>query len=430
MEATASLRSSGAICCGSGKAGFFSAHTAPEFVRFGFRPPLSSPCMKLYPFDFHLKSGNQRVAYKSGRYNSIRASLPPSRSGDSTVPIAPLQFESPVGQFLSQVIINHPHLVPAAVDQQLQQLMIAQDAHKDEPSVSGTELVLYRRIAEVKAKERRKALEEILYAMVVQKFMDGGVPLIPAINLQSSPDSSPARVVDAWSIKNQQLLHLHSPDAYEMIQNHLALILGDKLGDNNASAIQINKFRVGQVYAASVMYGYFLKRVVQRFQLEKTVKILPQRGVGRREASGNLQAPEEEVLRSGNDENNDDNDVSFSSTESSSHPEVNKAFFSSGFNASRLKSYVMSLDAEILQAYASIRSKEAIQIIEKHTEALFGRPEVAITRQGTIDFSKEEMVMIRFSGLKRLILEALTFGSFLWDVESYVDLRYHFVTHH
>ena len=34
---------------------------------------------------------------------------------------------------------------------------------------------IIRRIAEVKANERRKALEEILYALVVQKFMDAHV---------------------------------------------------------------------------------------------------------------------------------------------------------------------------------------------------------------------------------------------------------------
>jgi hypothetical protein len=87
----------------------------------------------------------------------------------------------------------------------------------------------------------------------------------------------------------------------------------------------------------------------------------------------------------------------------------------------------MSFDGETLQRYATIRSKEAVSLIEKHTEALFGRPEIVIALQGTIDSSKDELVKISFGGLKRLVLEAVTFGSFLWDVESYVDSRYHFV---
>jgi hypothetical protein len=88
----------------------------------------------------------------------------------------------------------------------------------------------------------------------------------------------------------------------------------------------------------------------------------------------------------------------------------------------------MSFDPDTLQTYATIRSKVAFGIIEKHTEALFGKPEIVITPEGTVDSSKDEHVRISFSGLRRLILEAVTFGSFLWDVESYVDSRYHFVT--
>lgn len=69
-----------------------------------------------------------------------------SDSITSADPIAPLQLESPTGQFLSQILITHPHLVSAAVEQQLEQLQTNRDADKDkeESSASGTELVLYR----------------------------------------------------------------------------------------------------------------------------------------------------------------------------------------------------------------------------------------------------------------------------------------------
>lgn len=75
----------------------------------------------------------------------VRASKS-SNSFDSTAPIAPLQLESPVGQFLSQILVSHPHLVPAAVDQQLEQLQTncESEKQKEEPSASGTDLVLYR----------------------------------------------------------------------------------------------------------------------------------------------------------------------------------------------------------------------------------------------------------------------------------------------
>ncbi|OVA19159.1 Protein of unknown function DUF760 [Macleaya cordata] len=421
MEAAAVLRSSSGICKSSNFAFKSCVLTAnrPEFlcVSTKFRslkgwithcPSISLP-----------KQAQRRLVLGGRKSSVVRAS---SASSDS--PIAPLQLESPVGQFLSQILISHPHLLPAAVDQQLEQLQTDRDAEKqkEEPSTSGTDLVLYRRIAEVKANDRRKALEEILYALVVQKFMDANVSLIPTV----APSSSdPSGRVDSWPSQEEKLEQLHSSEAFEMIKNHLALILGNRLGDSNSVA-QISKLRVGQVYAASVMYGYFLKRVDQRFQLEKTMKILPQ----------GLDEEESEIVQAMADDMRqpDGSDQYISDEQPKSHPEVSswsgsfcQGGFGHGIKASRLRNYVMSFDPETLQRYATIRSKEAVSIIEKHTEALFGRPEIVITPQGTIDSSKDELITISFGGLKRLVLEAVTFGSFLWDVESYVDSRYHFV---
>ncbi|CAA0831788.1 Protein of unknown function (DUF760 [Striga hermonthica] len=363
------------------------------------------------------KINNRTANLLSRKRTTIRACMQPSNSESSSAPIAPLQLESPIGQFLSEILVSHPHLVLAAVEQQLKQLQTDLDAEKEkeEPAASGTDLVLYRRIAEVKANERKRALEEILYALVVQKFMDAEVPMVPAI--ARSPPNNSVRV-DTWHApEDQKLERLHSPEAYEMIQNHLALILGNRLSDSSSVA-QISKLRVGQVYAASIMYGYFLKRVDQRFQLEKTMKILPQ---GQGMVGGESLA--EEVMM---DETRPD--------DSPTHPEVsawsggvgNRGFV--GLKPCRLRSYVMSFDGETLQRYATIRSKEAISIVEKHTEALFGRPEMIFTQDGNVDPSKDEQIKVTFGGLRRLVLEAVTFGSFLWDVESYVDSRYHFVT--
>ena len=77
----------------------------------------------------------------------VRASLSSSSdSSGSIASIAPLQLESPIGQFLSQILISHPHLVLAAAEQQLEQLQTDRDAEtrKEEPSATGTDLVLYR----------------------------------------------------------------------------------------------------------------------------------------------------------------------------------------------------------------------------------------------------------------------------------------------
>ncbi|CAN6717372.1 unnamed protein product [Malus baccata var. baccata] len=397
----------------------------PGFLRLG--PKTHSP-IKQHRFSIcQPKVGHRRMGYGSRRGFVVRAAAASSSpdSAGSASPIAPLQLESPIGQFLSQMMISHPHLVPSAVDQQLEQLQTDRDAEqkkeqKEEPSASGTDLVLYRRIAEVKATERRKALEEILYALVVQKFMDANVSLVPAI---SPTASDPSGQVDSWPSQDEKLEQLHSPEAYEMIQNHLSLILGNRLGDSTSLA-KISKLKVGQVYAASVMYGYFLKRVDQRFQLEKTMKILP----------GAMGAEDSDIHKSVGEDVRPGSGGEALQAGASSHPEVpslaggvSTGGFGNALKHSRLRTYVMSFDGETLHRYATIRSREAISIIEKHTEALFGRPDIVITPQGTVDSSKDDLIKISFGGLRRLILESVTFGSFLWDVESYVDSRYHFV---
>ncbi|XP_028781488.1 UV-B-induced protein At3g17800, chloroplastic-like [Neltuma alba] len=418
MEAAAVnvVRSSAApskpmICLGRSS---LLAPDGPAFARFASSFQLSS---KLCSSVSIPKQGRKRLGVGSRRGLVVKASSLSPESSGSNNKIAPLQLESPIGQFLSEILISHPHLVPAAVEQQLEQLQTDRDADKqngEEPSASGTDLVLYRRIAEVKANERRKALEEILYALVVQKFMDANVSLIPSV----TPDSSGQ--VDSWPSEDGKLERLHSPEAYEMIRNHLALILGNRIDDASAVA-QISKLRVGQVYAASVMYGYFLKRVDQRFQLEKTMKVLP--------TTADENSERQIVMDDRRPGNGEDPSQAMPHPEVSAWPGggVSSEGFSYVIKPSRLRTYVMSFDGETLQRYATIRSKEAVSIIEKHTEALFGRPEIVITPDGTIDSSKDENIKISFGCLKSLVLEAVTFGSFLWDVESFVDSRYHFV---
>ncbi|KAG5405890.1 hypothetical protein IGI04_012009 [Brassica rapa subsp. trilocularis] len=378
----------------NGAGSMFLTTSAPGFTPSGSKLQLRLKQNAFTRFSKPLQSSTT-TAFKTRRSFVVKAS---SSSDDaSSKPIAPLQLESPAGQFLSQILVSHPHLVPAAVEQQLEQLQTDRDSQgqntDSSSSLPGTDIVLYRRIAELKENERRRMLEEILYALVVQKFMEANVSLIPSI----TPTSDPSGRVDTWPTKVEKLEQLHSPEMYEMIHNHLALILGSRID---------SKLRVGQVYAASVIYGYFLKRVDQRFQLEKTMKLLPGSG-------GAEEKQPEDVL---------------------SHPEVGSFAggvsakgFGSEIEPSRLRTYVMSFDSETLQRYATIRSREGVGIIEKHTEALFGKPEIVITPQGIVDSSNDEQIKISFGGMKRLVLEAVTFGSFLWDVESHVDARYQFV---
>ncbi|XP_010939982.2 UV-B-induced protein At3g17800, chloroplastic [Elaeis guineensis] len=418
--AAAAVRSAQYLCKASDFASRSCALAAylPGFVSFD---PKSHFCTRSLKGCRSLSvSKLGQSGFCSRRNTGIKASFSSPNPSESSSRIAPLQLESPIGQFLSQILISHPHLVPAAVDQQLEQLQTDREAEKNKkgPSPSGTDVVLYRRIAEVKAKERRRALEEILYALVVQKFIEADISLVPSLAQLTNASGK----VKQWRPSEEEKLErLHSPEAYEVIKNHLALILGQGLGDSNSVA-SVSKLRVVLVYAASVIYGYFLKRVDQRFQLEKSMKTLPWGSVEENEEDAVKQAMPDEsrpLTQIGN---------SHPVASLGSSPSFNHGGVGHSVKPCRLRSYFKAFDSQMLQRYVKVRSKEAFHIIEKHTEALFGRPEIVIAPQGTIDSSKDEIVKISFAGLRRLILEAVTFGSFLWDTESYVDTRYHFMT--
>ncbi|GAY66332.1 hypothetical protein CUMW_247890, partial [Citrus unshiu] len=220
------------------------------------------------------------------------------------------------------------------------------------------------RIAEVKETERQKALEEIIYCLIVQKFVENDISMIPKIRETSDPVGR----VDFWPNQEQKLESVHSPEAFEMIQSHLSLVLGERLVGPLDTIIQISKIKLGKLYAASI--------------------IIPP---------------------------NDDGTIG-------------ESFMDGGEGKSyRLRSYVMYLDAETLQRYATIRSKEAISLIEKQTQALFGRPDIRVLEDGSIDTSKDEVISVTFLGLTMLVLEAVAFGSFMWDSESYVESKYPFI---
>ncbi|XP_016500923.2 UV-B-induced protein At3g17800, chloroplastic-like [Nicotiana tabacum] len=339
----------------------------------------------------------------------IRATASGSSGGD-LVPVAPVQLESAIGQFLAQILQTHPHLLPAAIEQQLENLQNERDTQLKENQPSSKD-VLHKRIAEVREKERRRALEEILYCLIVHKFVDNEISLIPKISETSVPTGS----VGFWPNQEQKLESIHSADAFEMIVSHISIVLGEREVGPLDSIVQISKVKLGKLYAASIMYGYFLKRVDERYQLERSMSKPPksfQISTNPDEPAAPRQLWDPESLIEIYPEDGDREGL---------------ADFDIEDKSQRLRSYVMYLDAETLQRYATLRSKEAISVIEKQTQALFGRPDIKVSDDGTLDVSNDEVLSVTYSGLTMLVLEAVAFGSFLWEAESYVESKYHII---
>jgi hypothetical protein len=174
--------------------------------------------------------------------------------------------------------------------------------------------------------------------------------------------------------------------------------MGEKMAVPLDTVVEISNLNLGKLYAASMMYGYFLKRVDERFQLEKTMKSLPPRPKQQMIFENNLQPNPFWDMESLVQITPDGEEISLDDEES---------------NPNELRSYVSRLDAETLQRYATIRSKEAVSLIEKQTQALFGRPDIKVLDDGTVNAKDGNVITIRFTELTHLVLEAAAFGSFL-----------------
>lgn len=141
--------------------------------------------------------------------------------------------------------------------------------------------VLKRRIDEARAAEARATLEDLLYVSILERFVLLGVEMLPRLD----------GVVDARQANLLALTEgIHSKEALELVREHLLSATGvgggGAGGSGGASAafsnalVKMSKFQMAQVYAASVMFGYFLRRVDKRFQLEKAVGVLDGPGGG------------------------------------------------------------------------------------------------------------------------------------------------------
>ncbi|EFJ21769.1 hypothetical protein SELMODRAFT_106276 [Selaginella moellendorffii] len=331
--------------------------------------------------------------------------------------VGPWEPESPIGQFLVSLLQSHPHLFLEAAEQHIQQLAADKNAAAEKSTnSSGSELVLYKRIAEVKEQERQKAVVEVIYSLVVQKFLDSRLALVPKI-----PSLPANQKVDTnWQSVQGDMESIHSAEVLEVVRDHLGMILGRPSPHYQEpyTLVQASKMKIGHLYAATVVFGYFLRRLDQRYQLDLSMKKALSSDKHEDEEQGKLAAEANAAVQA--------MQAAKSSTTrgglggSGVFPQL-------GWKPSKLKSYVMSLDPESLQRFATLRCKESLDVVERQTQALFGKPEAEIAPDGSVVLLAGDSFTISLSGLRRLVTEAVVFGSFLWDAEAHVDSHYNLV---
>ncbi|KAF3780434.1 UV-B-induced protein [Nymphaea thermarum] len=395
-----------------------------------------------------LRDGAGQCGSRVRYANSTSVILPLASAGvnerETDAVTTPLELTSPAGKFLTGILQNQRHLFAAAVAEQLDQL--AEDRHgaisRKRSSAGTVEWLLHRlvflaslssivsspwnwsiscavtvfavsRIAELKEEECKVAVEEVMYMLVVHKFLEIDVPMVPRLTRCTCNGK-----LGTWPLKDHELQSVHGSEILEMVEEHLCRVLGQRgnaVASDNWTATRIRRLHLGRVYAASIMYGYFLKSAWQRHCLEKnfintdrdfpvtcTIK-LPPPGFW-------PGTSDEEVIAAAATAKLQP----YSTCASRAQMQMRNVY------RHTFKKYILSFDMESFQRCATLKSKEAVNLVEKHCWALFGRS----GNVSLCEIQDDEILTVTFSSLRRLLLEAIAFGSFLWDVESYVGSVY------
>ncbi|XP_023549053.1 UV-B-induced protein At3g17800, chloroplastic-like [Cucurbita pepo subsp. pepo] len=322
----------------------------------------------------------------------------------------PLNPRSSVGKHLTRVLQNYRQLFHVSVQDELKRLADRRDAAVDRMllAAGSDEALLHRRIAQLKEQECQIAVQDVMYMLIFYRFSEIRVNLIPKLSRCVYNGR-----LEIWPCKDWELESIYELEVLEMIKEHITAVIGlraDSSVTDNWAMTNIKQAHLGHVYVASILYGYFLKSALLRHHLEQRLAIpnVHRNGGGQKTF---LQSPEMCLY-------------GFRNLLSGCHrsnvlPVAHNQEFNSNqeMEAEKLKRFLTGFDSEALQRCAKLKSKEAVSLLENHSRALLGNEEVGFVE-------RDEVIATSFSSLKRLVLEAVAFGSFLWDAEEYVDAIY------
>ncbi|KAI4356337.1 hypothetical protein L6164_000367 [Bauhinia variegata] len=313
---------------------------------------------------------------------------------------SPLEPRSPVGKFLSGVLQNHRQLFHVAVGEELKLLSDDRDAAMARMLLNSDsdEALLHRRIAQVKEHECETAVEDIMYLLIFYKFSEIRVPLVPKLSRCIYNGR-----LEILPSKDWELESIYSLGILDMIKEHVTIMTGLRANcsvTESWATTQIRQFLLGRIYIASILYGYFLKSISRRFHLERSLSMT------------------NHDLRRTSQLFQDMCPYGFKgviSSRTSNTQSIGQGLIQEEEIIEDLKGYIRGNLTGPLQRCAKLRSEEAVNLVESHSVALFGN-------EGLVE--SDNVVLTSFSSLKRLVLEAVAFGSFLWETEDHIDNVY------
>jgi hypothetical protein len=331
-----------------------------------------------------------------------------------------LEPKTPVGEFLRFILTTYPHLFEESVQGQIRLLCDAQEQQsQDLAQVTGADLVLYQRIREVRQGEERKALEDILYFSVLQAFARLGITTIGPQQLRDT-----ATFVQGNA--DRLVSMVHSAEEKEVVMAHMKKMLGPMMSYDamfSNATIKLMKLQTFEMFASSLLFGYFLRHTYKRFSLARSAGLLPP------DLTQSVALLEAIYEKSGSETG----DLDSASPIDKPLPKPQMS----------LKTYLEGMDRPQQADQRRFATLESTQMVQDYLKALFGDVKVLmrqiqeVVNEPTpvttpeeytermlkaVELNKIDMVEITVTGLRRMVLEAVAFGTFLKDAESFVEV--------
>lgn len=355
----------------------------------------------------------------SGRSLALRADTSSTNNRDTWCPGPAIVRSEPARRALMQLKYDPMLLLfDATVKEEL--ALIQQQKQRDErpghsPPGAVSEardmLMLRRRILDVRQKDRLYAVAELTYLLVSSMFKHLEVPFIPPVKFGGDVRFS----ADGDQLRG--LTELYSLDALELVRDYLYNLINAQARDPaRGGSLLIALFQAGQVYAMSALFGYHLRGADTRYQLEKLMWSF---GDSKQRLRNSHDGPRPRRRAA---------------------PRWMELAWAKGEERAdlSLKDYIASFGQEELQHIRSMASREAQVAMELQVAAVFGdlrklkekllwavgKPksdaDASAKLQAAILTGKVESIRISATDLRRLILEAVGFGSALYDSEREV----------
>lgn len=315
---------------------------------------------------------------------------------------SPLEPKSHVGKFLSGVLQNHRQMFHVAVAEELKLLVDDRDAAAARMALTtgSDEDLLHRRIAQMKEHECEIAVQDVMYLLIFYKFSEIRVPLIPKLSKCTYNGR-----LEILPSKDWELESIYSLGILDLIREHVTSMTGLKAKSSVTetwATTEIQEFLLARIYVASILYGYFLKSISLRYHLERSLSVANH---GDHRTTLTIRDPHAYEIK----------DIIFGLM--GNNQSVGQGVMKQEEEIKDMKCYVTGFHPGLLERFAKLRSKEAVNLVESYSLALFGNEESGLVESNNV-------ILTSFSTLKRLVLEAVAFGSFLWETEDYIDSVY------